>query len=55
MCERKDTDTLLEGEKIVLRQGVGLGNDGDKVDACPKTLHNFNVQRFQTVRMSVKK
>lgn len=37
---------MFEGEKVVLRQGIRLGNNGDEVDAGPEAFHYFNVQRF---------
>lgn len=43
------TYTRLEHRKIVLCESVGLGNDGDKIDTGTKTLHDFNVERFQAV------
>ena len=41
------TYTRLEHRKIVLCESVGLGNDGDEVDARAQTLHDLNVQRLQ--------
>lgn len=42
---------LLEGEEVVLREGVGLGNDRDNVHARPKTLHNLNIERLETIAL----
>ena len=41
-------DALLEDEKIVLGEGVGLGDDGDEIDTRAETLHDLNVERLQT-------
>jgi hypothetical protein len=30
-------------------QGIGLGNNGDQVDAGAQALHNLNVERLQGV------
>jgi hypothetical protein len=35
--------------EVVLGQGVGLGNDGNQVDTSSETLHNFNVERFESM------
>lgn len=43
-----NTYALLEGEQVVLRQGVCLGDDRDQVDAGTQTLHDLNVQGLET-------
>lgn len=40
------TYASLEGEEVVLRQGVGLGNNRNKVDASTEAFHDFNIKRF---------
>ena len=43
----KLTYALLELVQICGAQGVGLGNNGNQVDACAELLHDLNVQRLQ--------
>lgn len=43
------TYPCLELEQICGAQGVGLGNDGDKVDACAQLLHDFDIKGLQGV------
>jgi hypothetical protein len=47
-CE-ETTYPLLELEQISGAQGVGLGNDGDQVDARAQLLHDLDVERLQGV------
>jgi len=35
--------------KVILGQGVGLGNDRNQVDTSTETLHDFNVKRLECV------
>ena len=39
--------TLLEVEEVVLGESIGLGNDGNEVDAGAQALHHFDVQRLE--------
>lgn len=48
---RMNTYALLEGEQIVLRQGVCLGDDRDQVDAGTQALHDLNVQGLETASL----
>ena len=41
------TYALLKVEEVVLGEGVGLGDDGDKVDAGAEALHDLNVEGFE--------
>lgn len=43
------TYPLLEPRKVRGAQCVGLGHDGNQVDACAELLHNLNVERLQRV------
>jgi len=43
------TYSRLEGGDLLVRQSIGLGNDGNQVDLGVKTLHNLNVERLQRV------
>lgn len=40
---------LLERSEIFGGEGVGLGDDGDEVDAGSETLHDLNVERLEAV------
>jgi hypothetical protein len=40
---------LLELKQVCRAQRVGLGHNGNQVDACAELLHNLNVQRLQRV------
>jgi hypothetical protein len=40
---------LLVTSKISRAKGIGLGNDRNQVDAGAKTLHDFDVQRLESV------
>jgi len=40
------TYASLESEEIILRQGVGLGNNRNEVDTGTKAFHDFNVERL---------
>ena len=40
---------MLESEKIGWAQCVCFCDDWDKVDASAKTLHDFDVERLETV------
>ena len=42
-------DALLEGVEVVAGEGVGLGDDGDEVDAGAEALHDLNVERLEVV------
>jgi hypothetical protein len=44
----KRTDALLEGEQVILSEGIRFGNDRDEVDAGTKTLHDLNVEGLET-------
>ena len=46
-CKRR-TDALLEGEQIILSEGIRFGNDRDEVDAGTETLHDLNVEGLET-------
>ena len=43
---------MLEEEQVVLREGVGFGDNGDEVDTGSETLHDFDVQGFQSMQKS---
>jgi hypothetical protein len=43
------TYALLELEQVCWAQGVGLGNDGDQVDAGAELLHDLDVEGLQGV------
>lgn len=43
------TYTLLEEEEIILSQGISLGNDRNQVDAGAQSLHDFDIERLQSV------
>lgn len=43
----KGTNTLLEGVKVVLSEGIGLSNDRDEVDTRSQTLHDLDIERLQ--------
>jgi hypothetical protein len=45
----KATYPLLELEQVRGAEGVGLGNNGNQVDACAQLLHDFDVKRLQSV------
>ena len=47
--ERKATYALLELVQIGGGHGIGLGNDGNQVDAGAQALHNLNIQGFEGV------
>lgn len=38
---------LFERVEVVLGQRIRLRNHGNKVYACPETLHDFYVQRLE--------
>lgn len=40
---------MLEAGNLLIRQGIGLGNDGYQIDLCMKTAHNLNVKRLERV------
>lgn len=40
-------DALLEDSEVLRRQGIGLRNDGDKVDTGRESLHDLNVERLE--------
>ena len=44
-----ETYSGLESGDLLVRQSVGLGNDGNQVDLGMKTLHHLNVERLQRV------
>jgi hypothetical protein len=44
-----DTYPVLEGENLVVSEGVGLGDDGDEVDLGMQAAHDLDVQRLQRV------
>ena len=48
----RDTYALLESVQVVLGESIGLGNDGDEVDAGAQTLHDLNVERLETAQPS---
>jgi hypothetical protein len=48
---RNVTYTLLKQIEIILREGIGLGDDGDKVDPRTETFHDLNVKRLQPTRV----
>lgn len=39
---------MLEDSQVVLSERVGLGDNGDQVDARPKALHDLNVEGLKT-------
>jgi hypothetical protein len=41
--------SLLEQGDLLVRQGIGLGNDGDQVDLGVKATHHLNIQGLQGV------
>ena len=41
------TYSLLEQEEVVLRQGVSLGDNWDKIDTSAEALHDLNIQGLQ--------
>jgi hypothetical protein len=43
------TYPLLELEQVRGAQGVGLGNNGNQVDARAQLLHDLNIERLQGV------
>lgn len=43
------TYSLLEPLKISRAQGVGFGDNGDKVDPCAEAPHDFDIERLQSV------
>jgi hypothetical protein len=43
------TYSLLVTGKIGGAKGIGLGDDGDQVDAGAQTLHHFDIEGFQGV------
>lgn len=43
------THSGLEADNLLVRQGVGLGNDRDQVDLGVEASHNLNVQRLEGV------
>lgn len=45
--DKKSTYPLLVLVNLVIGDGVGLGNDGNKVDLVMKLLHHLNVQGLQ--------
>lgn len=50
-CDRNSNGTYsgLEGSNLLVRQSVGLGNDGNQVDLGVKALHDLDIQRLQRV------
>jgi len=44
---RLDTYPLLELGQVGGAEGIGLGNNGNKVHSRAKPLHHFNVERLQ--------
>ena len=38
---------MLKSHNLLIREGVGLGNNRDKVDLCMQPLHDLDVQRLQ--------
>jgi hypothetical protein len=45
---KERTDALLEGEQVILSEGIRFGDDRDEVDAGTETLHDLNVERLET-------
>ena len=43
------TYPCLELVQVCGAQGIGLGDDGDEVDACAQLLHDFDVKGLQGV------
>ena len=40
---------MFEGGNLIVRQGIGLGDDGDEVDLGMQTTHDLDIERFQGV------
>jgi hypothetical protein len=36
-----------------LREGIGLGDDGDEVDPRPQTFHDLNVKGLQATEVEI--
>lgn len=43
------TYTFLEQVQIILREGIGLGDNRDKVNPRSETFHDLNVKRLQAI------
>jgi hypothetical protein len=39
--------------KVILGQSVGFGNDGNKIDTSPETLHDFYVKGLESMTRNV--
>ena len=48
-CESLSTYSLLELGQVGRAEGIGLGDDGDQVDARAKALHDLNVEGLEGV------
>jgi hypothetical protein len=44
---KSKTNALLEGDDLLVRHGVGLGNDGNEVDFGVQATHKLDVDRLQ--------
>lgn len=42
------THALLEADDLLVRQGVGLGDNGDEIDFGVQALHEFDVNLLET-------
>ena len=49
--DEQTTYAVLEGVHVRVGERVGLGDDGDEVDARPEALHDLNVERLQPTQM----
>ena len=49
------TNAALEQEKVVLGKCIRFRNHRDQVDTCAKSLHDFDVKRFETTKMQQNK
>jgi len=45
------TYASFEYSQIALGEGIGLGNNGNKIDTCAETLHNLDIQRLQAIQV----
>lgn len=45
--------SLLKRRKVVRREGIGLGNDGNEIDSRAQSLHDLNVEGLESATGSV--